>query len=163
MLGHACVAAGAGAQELLFALGEALSVRAYLGWTTGGHTAVDVNLYGYTSQSSIAEADLTPLRGNHDNTEIGEFIRDYLQLDLDAITAELRYGAPPAAPTHLANGPFLTTLPGTVSPGALWRQGGRTVAGPGRRCPSQHPRDEPRRLPPSWPPPPPALSLTPAM
>jgi len=109
MLAHLCAAVGAGAQELLFALGEALSVRAYLGWTTGGHTAVDVNLYGYTSPSSIAEADLTPLRGNHENTEIGEFIRDYLELDLNAITAELRYEEPPAAPLYLATGRLLTT------------------------------------------------------
>lgn len=28
--------------------------------------------------------------GNHENTEIGDFIRDYLDLDLGAITAQLK-------------------------------------------------------------------------
>ena len=47
-------------------------------------TAVDVNIY--TSDPKQAK----PLIGNHENTEIGEFIRDYLDLDLVAITNELK-------------------------------------------------------------------------
>ena len=45
---------------------------------------VDVNIY--TSDPKQAK----PLIGNHENTEIGEFIRDYLALDLVAIINELK-------------------------------------------------------------------------
>lgn len=30
------------------------------------------------------------LVGNHENTEVGDFLREYLDVDVDAITAELR-------------------------------------------------------------------------
>jgi alkaline phosphatase len=29
------------------------------------------------------------LTGNHENTEVGKFLRDYLEVDVDAITREL--------------------------------------------------------------------------
>ena len=32
----------------MYYLGDMLSSRARIGWTTYGHTAVDVNLYGFT-------------------------------------------------------------------------------------------------------------------
>ena len=44
--------------------------------------AVDVNIYG--------SAGTEVLRGNHENTEIGEFIRDYLELDLGSVTRKLK-------------------------------------------------------------------------
>ena len=40
----------------------------------------------YTSDPQRAK----PLIGNHENTEIGTFMRDYLDLDLDAITDQLK-------------------------------------------------------------------------
>ncbi|KAF9149445.1 hypothetical protein BG015_008756 [Linnemannia schmuckeri] len=64
-------------------LGHAISRRANLGWTTLGHTGVDVNLYatgeGYSK-----------LKGNHENTEIGETMADYLKVDLAYITRRLQ-------------------------------------------------------------------------
>jgi alkaline phosphatase len=64
-------------------LGHAISRRANLGWTTMGHTGVDVNLYstgdGYTR-----------FLGNHENTEIGEVMSDYLKVDLAYITRKLQ-------------------------------------------------------------------------
>ena len=64
-------------------LGHAISRRANLGWTTLGHTGVDVNLYatgdGYAR-----------LLGNHENTEIGETMVDYLKVDLSYITRKLQ-------------------------------------------------------------------------
>lgn len=60
---------------------DMISRRAQIGWSTHGHSAVDVNIYG--SKGSDA------LRGNHENTEIGKFLREYLDVDVDAITAEL--------------------------------------------------------------------------
>jgi len=44
-------------------------------------SAVDVNIYG----SKGADA----LRGNHENTDIGKFLREYLDVDVQAITDEL--------------------------------------------------------------------------
>ncbi|KAI1008064.1 Repressible alkaline phosphatase [Podosphaera aphanis] len=60
---------------------DMISRRAQIGWSSHGHSAVDVNIYG-TAGSEI-------LRGNHENTEIGEFIYRYLDVDVDAVTKEL--------------------------------------------------------------------------
>ncbi|KAF9133600.1 hypothetical protein BGX30_012218 [Mortierella sp. GBA39] len=73
-------------------LGHAISRRANLGWTTMGHTGVDVNLY---AASSIQNGNriLDRLRGNHENTEIGDYMSWYLQLDLPSITEKLTKSA----------------------------------------------------------------------
>ena len=47
------------------------------------HAGVDVNIYS----SSISQANA--LIGNHENTEVGNFLRDYLDLDLAPLTKEL--------------------------------------------------------------------------
>jgi len=60
---------------------DMISRRAQIGWSTHGHSAVDVNIYGY--------GDVDSLRGNHENIEVGKFLRDYLDVDVDAITKEL--------------------------------------------------------------------------
>lgn len=60
---------------------DMVSRRAQIGWSTHGHSAVDVNIYG----SAGSEA----LRGNRENTDIGKFLRDYLDVDVDSITKEL--------------------------------------------------------------------------
>ena len=60
-------------------LAELVNVRAQLGWATHGHSAVDVNLYGYGKQSH-------KLAGSRENTEIGDFIVDHLGLDLKIVT-----------------------------------------------------------------------------
>ena len=60
---------------------DMISRRAEIGWSTHGHSAVDVNIYG----SAGTEA----LKGNHENTEIGKFLHNYLDVDVDAITKEL--------------------------------------------------------------------------
>jgi alkaline phosphatase len=69
-------------EEANYIFADMVSRRAQIGWSTHGHSAVDVNIYG----SAGSEA----LRGNHENTEIGEFLRQYLNVDVDAITKELR-------------------------------------------------------------------------
>ena len=60
---------------------DMISRRARVGWSTHGHSAVDVNIYGY--------GDVDALRGNHENIEIGEFLREYLDVDVKEITKEL--------------------------------------------------------------------------
>lgn len=60
---------------------DMISRRAQIGWSTHGHSAVDVNIYG-TVGSSI-------LRGNHENTDVGNFLREYLDVNVDAVTEQL--------------------------------------------------------------------------
>ena len=60
-----------------------INLRAHLGWSTHGHTAVDVNLYAYGTGTST-------LRGNVENTEVGQFIIDALSLNMDEAPPQLR-------------------------------------------------------------------------
>ncbi|MBE3046735.1 alkaline phosphatase [Candidatus Bathyarchaeota archaeon] len=60
-----------------------ISRRARVGWSTHGHTAVDVNVY------SSGGAWAMPVQGNVENTDIGKFLREYLEVDVDKITKEL--------------------------------------------------------------------------
>ena len=61
-----------------------ISRRAQVGWSTHGHSAVDVNIYA--SSSKYARG----LKGNHENIEIGKFMADYLDVELEPVTKELR-------------------------------------------------------------------------
>ncbi|KAL6714140.1 vacuolar alkaline phosphatase [Lecanora helva] len=67
-----------------FILADMISRRAQVGWTTHGHSAVDVNVYASNPKQA------RPLIGNHENTEIGDFIRQYLDVDLEAVTKQLK-------------------------------------------------------------------------
>ena len=61
---------------------DMISRRAQIGWSTHGHSAVDVNIYGTAGSSD--------LQGSHENTDIGKFLRKYLDVDVKDITEELR-------------------------------------------------------------------------
>ncbi|PBP18443.1 alkaline phosphatase [Diplocarpon rosae] len=65
----------------VYIFADMISRRAQIGWSTHGHSAVDVNIYG----TGGSEA----LHGNHENIEIGKFLQDYLELDVQPITDEL--------------------------------------------------------------------------
>ncbi|KAI0873332.1 alkaline-phosphatase-like protein [Hypoxylon argillaceum] len=65
------------------AFAEMVSVRAQIGWSTHGHSAVDVNVYSSGGPGTDA------LRGNVENTDVGKFLREYLAVDVDAVTREL--------------------------------------------------------------------------
>ena len=67
-----------------YVFADIISRRAQVGWSTHGHSAVDVNIYA----SNLKHAK--PLIGNHENTEIGDFIREYLDVDLEGVTKELK-------------------------------------------------------------------------
>ncbi|CAK7270908.1 vacuolar alkaline phosphatase [Sporothrix epigloea] len=75
------VVASSGDATTVFA--AILSLRAHIGWSTHGHSAVDVNIY--SSGGKAAEQ----LRGNRENTDVGAFLREYLDVDVESITAEL--------------------------------------------------------------------------
>jgi alkaline phosphatase len=61
-----------------------VSRRSQTGWSTHGHSAADVNIYSSDPKAAAA------LAGNHENTEVGVFLREYLGVDVDAVTKELR-------------------------------------------------------------------------
>ncbi|QID83787.1 vacuolar alkaline phosphatase [Saccharomyces pastorianus] len=71
-------------------LNDMVSFRAQIGWTTHGHSAVDVNIYAYTNRKTTWSRILEKLQGNHENTEIGQFLADYLELNLNKVTDLIR-------------------------------------------------------------------------
>ncbi|KAJ1945426.1 vacuolar alkaline phosphatase, partial [Linderina pennispora] len=71
-----------GSTECKHSVGHVVSKYARLGWTTGGHTGVDVGLYAYGKGTE-------KLRGSNENTQVGEFLRDFLRLELDSVTKRL--------------------------------------------------------------------------
>ncbi|KAJ4304290.1 vacuolar alkaline phosphatase [Collariella sp. IMI 366227] len=60
-----------------------VSMRARVGWSTHGHSAVDVNIY------SSGGVGAEKIRGNVENTDIGRFLAAYLDVDVEEITKEL--------------------------------------------------------------------------
>lgn len=64
-------------------INEVMKIRAKLGYTTGGHTGVDVYLGVY------APAGIEKLRGTVDNTEIPKYIASNLELNLDSASETL--------------------------------------------------------------------------
>ncbi|CAP94643.1 hypothetical protein E8E15_006511 [Penicillium rubens] len=63
---------------------DMISRRAQVGWTTHGHSAVDVNIYASSTKGAW------PLVGNNENTDVGDFLADYLDLDVDNVTKLLQ-------------------------------------------------------------------------
>ncbi|ORY87441.1 alkaline-phosphatase-like protein [Leucosporidium creatinivorum] len=63
-------------------LADAISRRAQIGWSSAGHSGVDVNLYAYGFNAS-------GIAGNRENTEIGSYIEHAMGLNLDVVTMEL--------------------------------------------------------------------------
>jgi len=70
--------------EVSYIFADMVSRRAQSGWSTHGHSAADVNIY--SSNPSYAST----LVGNHENTEVGNFLRDFLELDLEPVTRKLK-------------------------------------------------------------------------
>lgn len=71
-------------EHAIYTFSRMISQRARIGWSTHGHSAVDVNIY--SSGGRLAE----DLHGNVENTQVGQFLRKYLDVDVDKITDELR-------------------------------------------------------------------------
>jgi len=69
-------------QVSVYYFANMISRRAQIGWSTHGHSAVDVNIYGTAGSDRI--------RGNNENTDVGKFLREYLNVDVDQITKELK-------------------------------------------------------------------------
>ena len=65
------------------ALADLIGQRTRVGWTTGGHTAVDVKLHAYGPGHERFRAHL-------DNTEVGERLAELMGIDLNALTTTVR-------------------------------------------------------------------------
>lgn len=68
-------------------LNDMVSFRAQIGWTTHGHSAVDVNIYAYANKRRVWYDILDHLQGNRENIEIGQYMAKYLNLDLQRVTS----------------------------------------------------------------------------
>ncbi|OJD40424.1 alkaline phosphatase [Diplodia corticola] len=66
-----------------YTFADMISRRSQTGWSTHGHSAADVNIFASDPRAAA------PLVGNHENTEVGEFLRHYLDVDVQDITREL--------------------------------------------------------------------------
>ncbi|KAJ2790956.1 vacuolar alkaline phosphatase [Coemansia linderi] len=76
--------AGGSSKACKHAVGHVVSDRAHLGWTTGGHTGADVGLYAYGAGSS-------GIRGNKDNTHVGQLLADFLDVNPESVTPMLAH------------------------------------------------------------------------
>eukprot|EP01116_Phalansterium_solitarium_P000902 TRINITY_DN10746_c0_g1_i2.p1 TRINITY_DN10746_c0_g1~~TRINITY_DN10746_c0_g1_i2.p1 ORF type:complete len:526 (-),score=167.86 TRINITY_DN10746_c0_g1_i2:346-1890(-) len=79
----AAVMAAKGTENFIRFVAAPISYRAKIGWTTFGHTGVDVNLYAYG-----VGAD--EMRGNFNNIDVGLFVANKFNLNLAQITSGLR-------------------------------------------------------------------------
>ncbi|EGY17149.1 alkaline phosphatase [Verticillium dahliae VdLs.17] len=77
------------ASNLGSALVSLLRSRAGVNWSTGGHTASDVTLFGYAAGDK-AEAFKGELAGHWDNTELPRIAERVLGVDMDEVTKLLR-------------------------------------------------------------------------
>lgn len=61
-----------------YILNELVSLRSETGWSTHGHSAVDVNIYAYSNRkTTFVDKILAALQGNRENIEIGKFLQSY--------------------------------------------------------------------------------------
>lgn len=82
-------------------LSSIVNWRAHLGWSTTGHSGVSVGLYYHeakpkdvwSEQYKSYQQRRSSVIGSHENTWIGEWIANYLQLDLASITKKLNNGS----------------------------------------------------------------------
>lgn len=73
-----------------YILNNIVSFRSQTGWSTHGHSAVDVNIYAYSNKKPTLFKLYEKLSGNHENIEIGQFIADHFDLDLEYVTDLVR-------------------------------------------------------------------------
>lgn len=70
--------AGNKTPALQAAINKIIATRASIGWSHGGHTGVDVNLYAYGPSRE-------KLVGSHENSEVGQTLAQLLGLNLNSV------------------------------------------------------------------------------
>lgn len=90
-------------------LNDMISFRAQIGWSTHGHSAVDVNVYAYSNKKSVMDDILQHLQGNHENTEIGDYMAGYMDLNLSEVSKKVRNTrhSPDKSSADAAKGPVI--------------------------------------------------------
>jgi alkaline phosphatase len=73
---------GAKAGSMNYAVGPMISKRAFIGWTTGGHTGEDIVLYTYLPNNER-------ITGVVDNTDIARICAGVWGIDLDTVTRQM--------------------------------------------------------------------------
>lgn len=68
-----------------------VSVRSQTGWSTHGHSAVDVNVYAHGGNDDLQAYVMSQLAGSNENTQIGDFLRNYLRVDVASVTDKLKH------------------------------------------------------------------------
>lgn len=71
-------------KDIVSAMGRIISARSHIAWTTGGHVGGDIGLYSYSTAEKAER-----LIGTVHNYEIGRYMEDILDIDLDKLTEEL--------------------------------------------------------------------------
>lgn len=74
----------AGPKDLQTAIGKVVSDRSHIGWTTGGHVGGDVTLFCHANGKNLEK-----LQGCVFNKDIGLYMADVLDIDLDDLTSKL--------------------------------------------------------------------------
>jgi len=69
---------------LRWSIGKVVADRAHVGWTTHGHSGVDVDLYAFSS------SNIPVPTGSVENYELGLFLKNTFELDLLSITEKLK-------------------------------------------------------------------------
>jgi alkaline phosphatase len=70
------------AGDVNYAVGPIISKRAFIGWTTGGHTGEDIVLYTYLPNDER-------ITGTLDNTDIPKICAGVWNIDLDSVTRRM--------------------------------------------------------------------------
>lgn len=83
-------------EQVLYFLNNMISIRSRTGWTTHGHSAVDVNIYAYSNSKRInsllyQREAYSGLLGNHENIEIGSFLERLTEVDLQKVTDMIKH------------------------------------------------------------------------
>ncbi|CZS92123.1 hypothetical protein WAI453_000093 [Rhynchosporium graminicola] len=78
-----------GKSTFLNEMGKMLSARGGVHWSTGGHSAADVTLFGYSSEHGGKTLRYN-MAGNWDNTQLPLYIARQMNLDMSVATKALR-------------------------------------------------------------------------
>ncbi|CCH45965.1 Alkaline phosphatase [Wickerhamomyces ciferrii] len=77
-------------KSILVDIGHLVSKQAGVGWTSTGHTAVDVPIFAWSNTKEAYNEILANLGSSIENTEIPEFFAKYIDVNLDEVTDKIQ-------------------------------------------------------------------------
>lgn len=75
---------------------DMISRRAQIGWATHGHSGVDVNIYGSHPEGA------KDFVGNVENIQVSQIMQEWLDIDVETVTEELKKKQPKTQPDSVA-------------------------------------------------------------